>query len=475
MTRGSLITTSRSVGVARRRATALGLNGGAADRAGRDVQVQRRPRPGQRRGARQERAIRARPDRARLRDHSTAACRGRSPTSVTTRRASAWRCCSTSAAAWKSRMPQAREAASARALLARRRRRRSGRLHVRHAARRSDAVHGRPADAARSARRSVTPFGATSLHDAIARTGERMAATRRPAPRRRRVHRRPRQRQPPDARRGLGIASAIDVPVYILGIVSPIDNPVGGRRRRVAGAFGAGRPAERPGDVDRRAHLRRQHACAQRSIVGAADRRRAAPSVPHRVRIERHAGLAPARGPRARQRSDRQGPEWVYRGAISPDLASRRTDHVPEIRYGVPARGARNRRVHCLRDQEVRAHECRRGEREGRFARPLGRGDAGAHAPERRQDRRRRSEGAGGRPGGPGRAQAANAGANNARTEPAANAANAANAKARSGRQGVQAPGLRSRAERGSGQLQVRQDRSAGRSQGQARRDDRRR
>src|SRR5258706_14274873 len=36
--------------------------------------------------------------------------------------------------------------------------------------------------------------------------------------------------------------------------------------------------------------------------------------------MERPAGLASARGPRSRQGSQRSRPEWIHRGAISPDF-----------------------------------------------------------------------------------------------------------------------------------------------------------
>jgi len=72
---------------------------------------------------------------------------------------------------------------------------------------------------------AVTPFGATSLHDAIAQTAERTAKRE---GRRRAVavftdgndtasHLRPEEVS--------AIASAIDVPVYVFGIVPSIDNP----------------------------------------------------------------------------------------------------------------------------------------------------------------------------------------------------------------------------------------------------------
>jgi Ca-activated chloride channel family protein len=72
---------------------------------------------------------------------------------------------------------------------------------------------------------SVTPFGATSLHDAIARTAERIASRE---GRRRAVvvftdgHDNASRMSPSEVS---AIASAIDVPVYILGVVASIDNP----------------------------------------------------------------------------------------------------------------------------------------------------------------------------------------------------------------------------------------------------------
>jgi Ca-activated chloride channel family protein len=72
---------------------------------------------------------------------------------------------------------------------------------------------------------SVTPFGATSLHDAIARTAERVAT--REGLRRAVVVFTDGQDNASRLTPGevSGIASAIDVPVYIVGVVSPIDDP----------------------------------------------------------------------------------------------------------------------------------------------------------------------------------------------------------------------------------------------------------
>jgi Ca-activated chloride channel family protein len=72
---------------------------------------------------------------------------------------------------------------------------------------------------------SMRPFGATSLHDAIARTAEQLASRE---GRRRAVvvftdgNDTASRLTPSEVS---GIASAIDVPVYILGIVPSIDNP----------------------------------------------------------------------------------------------------------------------------------------------------------------------------------------------------------------------------------------------------------
>ena len=72
---------------------------------------------------------------------------------------------------------------------------------------------------------TVRPFGATSLHDAIARTAERVAV--RPSLRRAVVVFTDGQDTASrlSASEVSGMASAIDVPVYVVGIVPAIDNP----------------------------------------------------------------------------------------------------------------------------------------------------------------------------------------------------------------------------------------------------------
>jgi VWFA-related protein len=74
---------------------------------------------------------------------------------------------------------------------------------------------------------SVRPFGATSLHDAIAQTAERLAT--RDALRRAVVVFTDGQDTASklSASEVSGLASSIDVPVYIVGIVPSIDNPLG--------------------------------------------------------------------------------------------------------------------------------------------------------------------------------------------------------------------------------------------------------
>jgi Ca-activated chloride channel family protein len=89
----------------------------------------------------------------------------------------------------------------------------------------------------------LTPFGATSLHDAIAQTAQRVGA------------RQGRRRAVVVLTDGLdnasrltpsevsGIASSIDVPVYVVGVVSAIDNPsapvaaLGAARSPLSGAL----------------------------------------------------------------------------------------------------------------------------------------------------------------------------------------------------------------------------------------------
>ena len=118
----------------------------------------------------------------------------------------------------------------------------------------------------------------------------------------------------------------------------------------------------------------------------------------------------------------------------------------------------------CATKDFVRT-ERRRSQRQGRLARSLGRGHAGADAAQRRphhgsRSARRRRRAVGGRRPNTAAAEAQTS-ANTANA-----AANAARLQGRSGRGVVAAPRIRGRVERGPGQLQVRQGRAAGRSQG---------
>ena len=150
--------------------------------------------------------------------------------------------------------PHAERARSrdARAELAGRDARRGGGLHLRHAPRRAHAVHDRAAGAARvdvaascrSARRRCT----TRSPQTARRVGEREG-------RRRAVvvltdgADNASQLKPAEVS---AIASAIDVPVYIFGIVPSIDNPSADTSTHSVESIGVRRSAGRPGGVDRR-------------------------------------------------------------------------------------------------------------------------------------------------------------------------------------------------------------------------------
>ena len=121
-------------------------------------------------------------------------------------------------------------------------------LHPRYPARGGAAVHRGSAIACRRRWTLVAPFGATSLHDAVARTAKK----------------RHRLRDVVAAQIGFddgrllpvqlhrfgevsGIASSIALPVYIVGIVPAIDNPSLGVFDDDTRALGTLRPAERSG------------------------------------------------------------------------------------------------------------------------------------------------------------------------------------------------------------------------------------
>jgi VWFA-related protein len=154
---------------------------------------------------------------------STAGRRGRSPTSARDLAGVSVAVLFDVSGSMEGQLPNAREAAAT-SSAGWTRRATKRRLHLRHASRRADAVHDRAADAARVDGR-VVPFGATSLHDAIAATARKVG------------EREGRRRAVVVLTDGAdnwsrltpaevsGLASAIDVPVYIFGIAPSIDNP----------------------------------------------------------------------------------------------------------------------------------------------------------------------------------------------------------------------------------------------------------
>ena len=147
----------------------------------------------------------------------------------------------------------------------------------------------------------VTPFGATSLHDAIAQTAERVGDARGPPPRGRRAHRRQRQREPARRRRrsrrsparstcrSTSSASCRRSTTRPRTIATPSAEQLGARAARW--------PISRRGPAATCSWRARRRSAASRRGRSSTS----CGTVSHRVRIERQAGLAPARGPRTRQ------------------------------------------------------------------------------------------------------------------------------------------------------------------------------
>ena len=139
-----------------------------------------------------------------------------------------------------------------------------------------------------------SPYGQTSMYDAIAETARWSPATGQArdgsaAKRRGGVDRWDRHAQPPHARsRSSTIASSIDIPVYIVAVMSPIDDP-----RRPDGRGRNDWSAAGPGALDRRRDVRRKRAgaCEPR---GAADRGRTSAPIRPRVRSVERGRMAPA-------------------------------------------------------------------------------------------------------------------------------------------------------------------------------------
>ncbi len=190
------------------------------------------------------------------------------------------------------------------------------------------------------------------------------------------------------------IASAIDVPVYIVGIVPGDRQPVRGHRYALLQSGQRCRVAGRPGALDRRRNVRGQHDLRTSSIVA----RQIVDELRHQYLIAFESSGTPGWHPlvvRARDKDlHRTSPERLYRGAISPDFAARRIDHVPETRDCCfrSRRWSLGGSTACATKKFVRTSVGEVND-EGRLARPLRRRDAGAHAPERRAHLRGRPEG----------------------------------------------------------------------------------
>ena len=195
----------------------------------------------------------------------------------------------------------------------------------------------------------IAPFGMTSLHDAVAATAKELAG--RPY-----AHRavvvltdgvdNGSRLSPPEVS---GIASSIDVPVYILAVVSPLDH---------AGAATAVN-SERPLPVGDLADLARwtggEFFVSERPGADEpgrpADRRGAPSSVRPGVRTGQQARVASARGAgAARARAaDGEGAKRLHGGATENRMASHQqvvssleADH-EEVRPGIVGGGHRGR------------------------------------------------------------------------------------------------------------------------------------
>ncbi len=106
---------------------------------------------------------------------------------------------------------------------------------------------------------AVEPFGATSLHDAVARTAEKTAT--REGLRRAVVVLTDGRDNASRLTAGevSGIASSIDVPVYVIGIVAAIDNPSADISATTVARSALVGTAERPRVLDRWTGLRGEH------------------------------------------------------------------------------------------------------------------------------------------------------------------------------------------------------------------------
>ncbi len=158
-------------------------------------------------------------------------------------------------------------------------------------------------------------YGKTKLYDAIAEAGRALAAQA--GPRRALVVLTDGADNASTLTPGevSGLASSIDVPVYVIVVTSPLDHieQEVTRQRECRGAHR--RPPRRLGALDRRRHLRRDDAGGVERR-GAADHHRAAPSISDRVRTQPPTRLAPDRSPRPRQRAHRARAERLHRAEL---------------------------------------------------------------------------------------------------------------------------------------------------------------
>ena len=260
-----------------------------------------------------------------------------------------------------------------------------------------------------------------------------------------------------------GIASAIDVPVYIVGIV-PVDRqPVGehatssATHSALAGALAIW--PRGPAAACSSSARRPQRSVAARQIVD---------ELRHQYLIAFESSGKPGWHPlvvRAREQGPRRSrPERIYRGAISPEFCSRRdrscsgsvSSRSRSRCWRLAARPPAPRRSSCRTSvgevndkvdslgQSVEETQERTRQNEGQIADVDQKAQAAAAGGAAQAQRRRRR------------------GATQPRTTADNDGQRPAARKARRDRQGLQAAGLRSRAERGRGQLQVRPDEAAG-------------
>ena len=166
----------------------------------------------------------------------------------------------------------------------------------------------------RTALNAMTAIGSTSLYDAIGDTAKKLG--NRPSPRRAVVVitdgvDTSSTMKPSDVS---GIASAIDVPVYVVAVVSPLDHP-GEEYAVVPETAGLGESRE-PGALDGRESDTRQHAGSREPGRARADHRTASP-VPARLRGLEGIRVVLARRQNPAPRADRARTQRVFRQSVA--------------------------------------------------------------------------------------------------------------------------------------------------------------